>query len=49
MVNGCREPILYSFALDEPPGHKIYKEQRIKHLKKINEPVFISYHVLLRT
>ena len=23
IVNGTREPILHSFALDEPPGHKI--------------------------
>ena len=23
IVNGVREPILYSFALDQPPGHKI--------------------------
>ena len=25
IVNGIREPILYSFALSSPPGHKIYK------------------------
>ena len=30
IVNGVREPILYSFALDQPPGHKIYKEQKVK-------------------
>ena len=24
IVDGVREPILYSFALDQPPGHKIY-------------------------
>ena len=24
IVNGVREPILYSFALTSPPGHKIY-------------------------
>ena len=30
IVNGIREPILYSFALSSPPGHKIYKEPRIK-------------------
>ena len=24
-VNGVREPILYSFALDKRPGHKINK------------------------
>ena len=39
IVNGIREPILYSFALSSPPGHKIYKEPRIKHFKKINKSV----------
>ena len=27
IVNGIREPILYSFALSSPPGHKIHKKQ----------------------
>ena len=40
IVNGVREPILYSFVLDQPPGHKIYKEPRIKFFKKINKSVF---------
>ena len=39
MVNGIREPILYSFALSSPPGHKIYKEPRVKLFKKINKSV----------
>ena len=26
---GTREAILYSFALDKPPGRKIYKEPRV--------------------
>ena len=30
IVNGVREPILNSFALSSPPGHKIYKEPRVK-------------------
>ena len=30
IINGIREPILYSFAFSSPPGHKIYKEPRIK-------------------
>ena len=34
IVNGKREPILYSFALSSPPGHKIYKEPRVKYKKK---------------
>ena len=29
-VNGVREPILYSFALDKPPGHEMFKEPRMK-------------------
>ena len=39
IVNGVREPILYSFALSSPPGHKINKESRIKLFKKINKSV----------
>ena len=30
IANGIREPFLYSFALDQPPGHKLHKEPRIK-------------------
>ena len=33
IVNGIREPILYSFALSSPPGHKINREPRIKFFK----------------
>ena len=39
IVNGIREPILYSFALSSPPRHKIYKEPRIKLFKKINKSI----------
>ena len=39
IVNGVREPILFSFALSSPPGHKIYKEPRVKLFKKINKSV----------
>ena len=39
IVNGKREPILYSFALSSPPGHKIYKEPRVKLFEKINKSV----------
>ena len=39
IVNGIREPILYSFALSSPSGHKIYKESRIKLFKKVIESV----------
>ena len=39
IVNGVREPILYSFALDQLPGHKIYKEPGIKLFEDINKYV----------
>ena len=39
IVNGVREPILFSFALSSPPGHKIYKELRVKLFKKVNKSV----------
>ena len=39
IVNGIREPILYSFVLSSPPGHKIYKESGIKLFKKINKSI----------
>ena len=39
IMNGTREPFLYSLALDQPPGHKIYKEPSIKLFKKINKRV----------
>ena len=39
IVNGVREPILYSFALSSPPGYKIYKEPKIKLFKKMNKSV----------
>ena len=39
ILNGNRQPILYSFALDQPPGHKIYEEPKVKLFKKINKRV----------
>ena len=39
IVDGIRNLILYSFALDKLPGHKIYKEPRIKLFEKMNKAV----------
>ena len=36
IVNGLREPILFSFNLDKPPGFKIFKEPKIILYKKLN-------------
>ena len=39
VVNGFRQPILYSFVLDKPPGCKIFSEPETIYYKKINESV----------
>ena len=39
VANGVREPILFSFALSSPPGHKIHIEPRVKLFKKVNKSV----------
>ena len=39
IMSGTREPILYSFPLDQPPGHKIYREPKVKLFKKINKSI----------
>ena len=46
VVNGTRAPILYSFALSSPPGHKMFKEPRIKLFKRINLFCLISLSTL---
>ena len=47
IVNGTREPILYSLALSSPPGHKIYEEPREKIFKKLSKSVLshITFHL----
>ena len=35
LVNGIREPILFSFDLDQPPGRKLYEPPRTILFKKI--------------
>ena len=47
IVNGTREPILYSFALSSPPGRKINKEPRIKLFRKINKSVLSHIRIYL--
>ena len=39
LVNGIRQPILYSFVLDKPSGYKIFSEPETTHYKKINKSV----------
>ena len=37
VVNGSRQPILFSFVLDKPSVYKVYCELETVHLKKINK------------
>ena len=39
IVNGLRQPILYSFVLDKKPGYKVFSEPETIHFKKINKSV----------
>ena len=39
VVNGIRQPILYSFVLDKPAGYKVFSEPETIHYKKINKSV----------
>ena len=39
VVNGLRQPILYSFVLDKLPGYKVFCEPETIHYKKINKSV----------
>ena len=39
VVNGVRQPILYSFVLDKPSGYKVFCEPETIHYKKIKKSV----------
>ena len=39
VVNGVRQPILYSFVLDKLPGYKVFSKPETIHYKKINKSV----------
>ena len=39
VVDGSRQPILYSFVLDKLPGYKVFSEPETVHYKKINKSV----------
>ena len=47
IVNGIREPILYSFGLSSPPGYKMCNEPRVKFFTKINKSVLsqITFYI----
>ena len=46
-TDGKRESIIYSFSLDEPPGHKKSKNIQTKQHKKSLNPILVRRHFLL--
>ena len=39
IVNGLRQPILFSFVLDKPSGYKVFCEPETIHYRKLNKSV----------
>ena len=39
VVNGSRQPIVYSFVIDKLPGYKVFSEPETNHYKKKNKSV----------
>ena len=48
IVNGSREPILYSFASDKSPGFKKCKEPKSKCFKKVNKSILSQINFYLQ-
>ena len=48
VVNGLRQPILYSFVLDKLPAYKVFCEPETIHYKKVNKSVLITVTFFLK-
>ena len=48
VVDGIRQPILYSFVLDKLPGYKVFSEPEKIHYKKSKQNCFEYYNILFR-
>ena len=48
VVNGLKQPILYSFILDKKPGYKVFSEPETVHYKKNKQICFEYYNFLSR-
>ena len=48
VVNGIREPIIFSFVLDKKLGYKVFCEPETIHYKKINKSVLITIIIYLK-
>ena len=47
VVNGFRQPILFSFLLDKPAGYKVCCQPENCHYKRINESVLNTISLYL--
>ena len=47
VLNGVRQPIIYSFVLEKPPGFKVFCEPETTHFEKINKSVLntVTFHL----
>ena len=48
VLNGIRQPILFSFVLDKLPGYRVFCEPETNHYKKINKPVLNTITLYLQ-
>ena len=48
VVNGLKQPILYSFVLDKKPGYKVFSEPETNTLQKNDQICFEYYNFLFR-
>ena len=48
IVNGCRQPTLFSFALISPPVHKTMQEPKVKLFKKISKSVLSHITIFIK-
>ena len=39
VLNGIRQPILYSFVLDKPSGYEVFSQPETVHYKKVNKSI----------
>ena len=49
VVNGLRQPILYSFVLDRPTGYKVFCQPETIHYNKLNKRILNTITFYLET
>ena len=39
VLNGIKQPILYSFVLDKPSGYEVFSQPETVHYKRVNKSI----------